>query len=76
MSEFTFCLQMPEENHYVIENTLYNKCRDYKCRLEAYQRITDTIREVKIRGPHQSIESVKKYMVSEKITDHIVKKPS
>lgn len=75
MNEFTFCLQMPEADHYLMEGTLYKKCNDHKCRLESYRRITDDIREVKIKGLYQSIELVKKFLVSENITQYIVKKP-
>lgn len=75
MSEFTFCLQMPEEAHYTMEGTLYKKCNELKCRLEAYRRITDDVREVKIKGLPQSIEFVKKYLIAENITQYIVKRP-
>lgn len=75
MNEFTFCLKMPEEQHYTMENTLYSKCNENRCRLTAYRRIADDIREVKIQGANPSIESVKKFLVSENITQYIVKRP-
>jgi hypothetical protein len=75
MNEFTFCLKMPEEAHYTMEGTLYNKCNECRCKLEAYRRITDDVREVKIKGPHLSIESLKKFLIAENITQYIVKRP-
>ncbi len=66
MEELYFCLYLTENEHYIVEDDITDKCREYNCKLIYYRPLKEghvpCYREVKITGNKPDFNKIKEYI--------------
>lgn len=76
---FYFCMNLTENEHYVVESDFDKKCKELGMALVYYRVLKDghvpMFREVKVQGTKRGIKTFKTFLVKERYTNHMQSNP-
>lgn len=79
MDEIYFCLNLTENEHYIVEDMIRKECNRLDCQLKYYRQLKEghipMYREVKVCGTMKQLNSLKKYFHKEYISDNFEENP-
>lgn len=79
MEELYFCMHLTENEHYFMEDDLHRQCQILGLEMKYYRKLKEghvpMYREIKIVGPKESVNRLKKYIRDEKYDEQIERNP-